>query len=137
MTQEQKAKAYDEALEYAHYLINERCKEGTDGSFHRADLQKMFSELKESEDAKIRKAILNYMTKMWGNSQDDVCGVHVEDAIAWLKKQGEKPFDYEDANIRQKDYALNIKAKFKVGDWVVISTSDGEKVVRIDSIEML
>ena len=27
------------------------------------------------------------------------------------------------------------KPKFKVGDWVVISKSDGEKVVQIDSIE--
>ena len=53
-------------------------------------LQGIFPELKESEDEKIRKAILNYLTKMWGNSQDDVCGVHVEDAIAWLEKQGEE-----------------------------------------------
>lgn len=28
-----------------------------------------------------------------------------------------------------------VEPKFKVGDWVVISTSDGEKVVQIDSIE--
>ena len=27
---------------------------------------------------------------MWGNCQDDVCGVHVEDAIAWLERQGDK-----------------------------------------------
>ena len=25
---------------------------------------------------------------MWGNCQDDICGVHVEDAIAWLERQG-------------------------------------------------
>lgn len=53
-------------------------------------LETIFPELKESEDERIRKAILDYLTKMWGNSQDDVCGVHVEDAIAWLEKQGEK-----------------------------------------------
>ena len=46
-------------------------------------------ELKESEDERIRKAILNYLTKMWGNSKDDVCGVNVEDAIAWLERQGD------------------------------------------------
>ena len=58
----------------------------------RTALETLHPELKESEDEKIRKAILNYLTKMWGNSQDDVCGVHVEDAIAWLEKQGgEKP----------------------------------------------
>ena len=27
---------------------------------------------------------------MWGNCQDDVCGVHVEDAITWLERQGDK-----------------------------------------------
>ena len=47
--------------------------------------------LQESEDEKIRKAIIDYLTMMWGNSQDDVCGVHVEDAIEWLEKQGQKP----------------------------------------------
>ena len=25
---------------------------------------------------------------MWANCQDDVCGIHVEDAIDWLEKQG-------------------------------------------------
>ena len=47
-------------------------------------------ELKEIEKERIKTAILNHLKKMWGNSQDDVCGVHVEDAIAWLEKQGKK-----------------------------------------------
>ena len=47
-------------------------------------------ELKEIENERIKTAILNNLKKMWGNSQDDVCGVHVEDAIAWLEKQGKK-----------------------------------------------
>lgn len=45
-------------------------------------------EVKESEDESIKTAILNHLKKMWKNSQDDVCGVHVEDAITWLEKQG-------------------------------------------------
>lgn len=86
MTQEEKAKAYDEALEYAHYLINERCKEGTDGSFHRADLQKMFPELAESGDEGIREEILDFIRRE---------GQHIDKLkwhkwIAWLKKQGKK-----------------------------------------------
>ena len=51
-------------------------------------LSDIFPELEELEDERIRKALIDYLTKMWGNSQDDVCGVHVEDAIAWLEKQG-------------------------------------------------
>lgn len=59
------------------------------------DLENTFPELKESEDERIRKAILNYFTKCWGNCKDDVCGIHVEDVIAWLENQGEqKPIDY-------------------------------------------
>lgn len=42
------------------------------------------------DNERIRKAILNYFTKCWGNCKDDVCGIHVEDAIAWLEKQGEQ-----------------------------------------------
>lgn len=41
------------------------------------------------DDEKIRKAILNYFTKCWENCKDDVCGIHVEDAIAWLEMQVE------------------------------------------------
>lgn len=36
---------------------------------------------------KIKTAILNHLKKMWGNDQDDVCGIHVEDAIVWLENQ--------------------------------------------------
>ena len=59
-------------------------------------LERLFPQLIESEDERIRKAILNYFIKCWGNSQDDVCGVHVEDIIAWLEKQGnQKPTDIQ------------------------------------------
>ena len=58
-------------------------------------IEDIFPELKESEDEKIKNVILNHLKKMWGNCQDDVCGVHVEDAINWLenkcKKSGWKP----------------------------------------------
>lgn len=56
---------------------------------------------------------------MWGNSQDDVCGVHVEDAIAWLEKQYTSHTD-------------KIKPKFKVGNWIVTPKN---KVLQITSIE--
>ena len=61
-------------------------------------------ELKESENERIKNAILNHLKKMWGNSQDDVCGVHVEDAIAWLEKQGEYLENYDDAEKEKADF---------------------------------
>lgn len=88
MTEKQKAEAYDEALKKAQSAL----KDGTITATAIAYLQDIFPELTESkneEDEKIRTAILNHLKKMWGNSQDDICGVHVEDAIAWLEKQGE------------------------------------------------
>ena len=46
----------------------------------------------------------------------DFGGIPIEDIMAWLEKQGEqKPFDYENANIQQNDFA----PKFKLGDWIV------------------
>lgn len=98
-------------------------------------------ELKESEDEMIKTAILNNLKKMCGNCQDDVCGVHIEDAIAWLEKQGKKPQcksaleaiweeKVDDANkIEPKDYssidphfgkpADKVNPKFHEGEWTV------------------
>ena len=75
---QEKAQLYDEAIERAKKIYDNRTTE------------EIFPELKESEDEKIKNAILNHLKKMRGNSQDDVCGVHVEDAIDWLEKQGKK-----------------------------------------------
>lgn len=42
-----------------------------------------------------------------------------------LEKQGEqKPFDYENANIQQKDFAPKVEPKYKAGDWIVSKCGD-------------
>ena len=84
MTEKEKAEAYDKALKKASAAHKDEDKH------LKATLERIFPELKESEDEKIKNAILNHLKKMWGNCQDDVCGVHVEDAIAWLERQGDK-----------------------------------------------
>ena len=56
----------------------------------------------ESDNEKIKNAILNHLKKLWGNCQVDVCGVHVEDAINWLEKQ------------RDKDKLIQELGKYKV-----------------------
>ena len=82
-------KDYKKILEGVVNIVN--AIENSDIGFDtiRAYISENCPELKESEDERIRKAILNYLTKMWGNSKDDVCGVNVEDAIAWLERQGD------------------------------------------------
>lgn len=90
MTEKEKAKAYDEAIERAKKF------------YGNGIIEVIFPELKESKDEKIKNAILNHLKKMWENSQDDVCGVHVEDAIDWLEKQ------------RDKDKLIQELGKYKV-----------------------
>lgn len=55
---------------------------------------------KESDDVIIKNAILNHLKKMWGNCQDEVCGIHIEDAIAWLEKQGEDKKEINNFDVR-------------------------------------
>ena len=80
MTQEDKAKAYDEAIERAKEIHNE----------HKAQpfniMLKVFPELKESEDERIRKDIIAIF-------KGQIPYTPEEDAkkyIAWLEKQGEQ-----------------------------------------------
>ena len=72
-------KLYNDALERAknyytkgYFMIN-------------SPLEKIFPELKESEDEKIRKALIRFH-----KSTIDIDGIKGEDIIDWLEKQGEK-----------------------------------------------
>ena len=97
MTEKEKAKAYDEAIERAKKYYGNRIAE------------EIFPELNEDKDEMIKTAILNHLKIMWGNCQDDICGVHVEDAIDWLEKQ-RKPKSYwkpTEEQYEALDYAYN------------------------------
>lgn len=100
MTQEEKAKAYDEVLNKLRHFMAQ----GIDPPITRADVQDFFPELKESEDERIRKALIEYF-----NEQCDISdwnGIYGYQVVAWLEKQGEqKAFDYEHATIQQSDFA--------------------------------
>ena len=92
-------------------------------------------ELKKSEGEKIRKALLEMVHDTTGDSLWVDYNVHKEDALAWLEKQGEqKSFDYENANIQQKDFAPKVEPKFKVGDWVVSDDKDVHDDYRVCKI---
>ena len=90
-------------------------------------LEDLFPELKkkEDEDEKIRIAILNYLRKMWANCKDNVCGVHIEDAIAWLEKQGDQKL------------ANKIEPKFKVGDFIANDYCFGKVVALTNDAYLL
>lgn len=83
----------------------------------RRELEEIFPELKESEDERIRKRLLNWLK----NSNGEILPTEEFNAcIAWLEKQGEqKPAD-------------KIESKFKVGDWVVTDAGKANQVIAID-----
>ena len=85
MTREEKAKAYDEAIERAKDFMN--------GEVH-YELKMgenimcwIFPELRESEDERIRKALIEMVHDTTADELlFDYC-IHKEDALAWLEKQ--------------------------------------------------
>ena len=83
MTQEEKAKCYDEALEIAkkNYVTAQDLCEGSQMGVEcfKNTLESIFPELK-SEDERIKKEIIEYIKT----------GTYHKKWIAWLEKQGEK-----------------------------------------------
>ena len=107
MTIEQKAKRYDEALERAkkEWLDN------LDGAYtnYRERLEIIFPELKESEDERIRKELLEHCKNQakpyiqTGNKCPQI-----QSWIAWLEKQGEiGKVSYETAEKEKEDCVNN------------------------------
>jgi len=92
MTESEKAKAYDEALDRAKDCL----KDGTITSTAIDYISTIFPELKESEDEKIRKALVRFH-----KSTIDIDGIKGANIIAWLEKQGEQD-NNEDSNILQR-----------------------------------
>ena len=84
MTDKEKAKAYDEAIEKLRSLHDDYDTISTLIDIKK-ELENIFPELKESEDERIRKAQLDYWRSVGGKEWH---GVPVQEAIAWLEKQG-------------------------------------------------
>lgn len=92
MTQEQKAKAYDEAIGKLQGLINNANKQGHI-IIRVEDIENTFPELKESEDERIRKVLAGFFKsyKEQGTCGSETFnGIPTENILAWLEKQGKK-----------------------------------------------
>ena len=86
MTQEEKAKRYDEALKRARRCLDEK----RDTCFVRPDV--IFPELTESEDEWVRKALICGMNALKANGKKETfAAIPIDDCIAWLEKQGKQP----------------------------------------------
>ena len=118
--------------------------------FERDAMEVFFPELKESEDEKIRKSLIEFLESIWHLGKDapfekwdkSDCSKW----IAWLENQGkQKPpvIDFKANNwyvskVDGKIYDMtynptdNIEPKFKVGDWIAWEELNTAKIVNID-----
>lgn len=97
LSTEEKARRYDEAIALAKDSYNYPSYPG----FIRADV--VFPELKESDDERIRKALLNEFIHLQSKGYK-FAGLEGEDIIAWLEKQGEQKFANK---FHEGDYIVN------------------------------
>ena len=87
-TIEEKARAYDRALEKAREYW-ETDDDNTLDIKARGTMEYLFPELRESEDEKIKKVIIGLLKQ--STYEDCVYdGVNMKDIYAWLEKQGQK-----------------------------------------------
>lgn len=100
MNYEQK---YKEALEKARQF-SERPLEEDSSSI----VEYIFPELKESEDERIRKAVIEMIHDTPNIECEENYNVRKEDVLAWLEKQGEKkPIEWKDSDEKYLFWALS------------------------------
>ena len=154
MTIQEKADCYDEAIKVIKDnldALNEIAETGAEvvniqsikNCFYRA-----FPELRESEDEKIRKALIEYFNEQCDMS--DWNGVYGYQVVAWLEKQGEhanfrNKIQIGDKVTRNEDGVLvnlsqlkrvakpadKVEPKFKVSDWIVQENVGVYKVIEV------
>lgn len=102
-TIEQKARAYDEAVNKSieFWTLCKKC-----GAKDTADfLESIFPELKESEDERIRKALITYFQRFPYEGIKNA-GTNPKEAIAWLEKQCEKEIEPKSDDWTENDRTI-------------------------------
>jgi len=84
MTPEEKAKRYNEALEMAKIAHKD------EDRHLKATLERIFPELKENKDEKIKKALINTAKYYHLKESPYLSDISKEQVISWLEKQGEQ-----------------------------------------------
>lgn len=90
LTIKEKAKRYDEAIKQGEHILNTPYT--THWDIMKEVVEHIFPSLKESEDEKVRKQILNYFMAKKVNEPQPV----LDSWIAWLEKQGGHAWSEED-----------------------------------------
>lgn len=82
----EKAKRYDKAIN----AIKELKEKHPTALVIKDWIKENFPELVESDDERIRKALVKYFTSSIENPDYEICGVPFKKVLAWLEKQGKK-----------------------------------------------
>ena len=101
LSTEEKAKAYDEALERARQIHNEHKAQPFDV------MLKVFPELKESEDEKIRKQLLKHLREAASGKSLELSTTDYERWATWVAKQGENNMGISEATKQELDDNLH------------------------------
>ena len=116
---------YKEALETARKINSG---EGVAAPKGWNALEVIFPELKESEDERIRKELLDYLDERRVIEMPTDTTVK-EEWIAWLEKQGEqKPQEKSAFEAAKEEKVDDANKKFKVGDWII--SNDNSRLFR-------
>ena len=115
LTIEEKAKHYDEALEQAKKELNTCGSIDCDAA---RQIFRFFPELKDSEDERIRKNIVDFLSRQGASIKYDFAGW-----IAWLEKQGKQ----EELYIRFGEIPTDEKSKIYNGE-IEVGTENGVSV---------
>lgn len=122
---EEKAKAYDEAIKQLRIMMPNWENLSYNGKTFLQDLVHIIPELAESEDEKIRKALMQNLKERFGTKGNMGEGLDMPDVLAWLEKQGEQKTEIE-----------YIYPKFRIGDVIEPIKPNGfYPPVRVLSIE--
>ena len=132
-TIEQKAIAYDKALDRAIVAHKDEDKH------LKATLERIFPELAESEDERMRKTIIDFLKNIEEENESYLIfgNTTTTDMIAWLEKLGEKPQGktaLEAINEEKADNANKVEPKFNVGDWVIRSIKNEKRIGAVTEI---
>jgi hypothetical protein len=120
LTIEQKAKAYDEAIQRGLDYI--RHTPATEMVTRQDIFEAIFPEFKEPEDEKLRKEMLQIAKESEDSFYMVLTPNKRETLIAWLEKQGDKSQGksaYEAINEETVDNSNKVEPRFHEGDWIV------------------
>jgi hypothetical protein len=85
---EEKARRYDEAIKRLEDIKTGKCPKTF--IFTKGLFDYIFPELKESEDEKIRRLLMQNLKERFGTKGNMGEGLDMPDVLAWLEKQGEQ-----------------------------------------------